>query len=170
MVTYLPHKARKRALFQHKVIVELDAFLAEPRWDSVCKVVLGDLNAKLKRGVEGLSEQYSMRYKSDSGGELVMQMMRDPHLFAASTDFRPGNTPSLKSATYISFKVIAKPTQIDHILISTRWRSAVQSCAIRWGFGSAIHRFGFPFDHGLVTVVRWFEIRKVAVRKEVDKN
>ena len=168
VVTYLPHKARKRAPFQHETIAELDAFLAEPRWDSVCKVVLGDLNAKLKRGVEGLTGQYSMHYKSDSGGELVMQMMRDQHLFAASTDFRPGKKPSLGSATYIPFKATAKPTQIDHILISTRWRSAVQSCAVRWG--PAIHRFGFPFDHGLVTAVMRFKIRKVAVRKEVDKN
>ena len=127
VVTYLPHKARKKAPFQHEtvIIAELDAFLAGSRWDSVCKVVLGDLNAKLKRGLEGLTWQYSMHYKSDSGGELVLQMLRDQHLFAASTDFRPGKKPSLGSATYIPFKATAKPTQIDHILISTRWRSAV---------------------------------------------
>jgi hypothetical protein len=110
VLTYLPHKARKRAPFQHETIVEFDAFLAEPRWDSVCKVVPGDLNAKPKRGVEGLSGQYSMHYKSDSGGELVMQMMRDQHLFTTSTDFRPGKKPSLGSTTYIPFKVTAKPT------------------------------------------------------------
>ena len=45
---------------------------------------------------------------------------------------------------------------------------AVKSCAVILGL--AIHRFGFPFDHGLVTAVLRFKIRKVAVRKEVDKN
>ena len=35
-----------------ETVAELDAFLAEPRWDSVYKVVLGGLTAKLKRGVE----------------------------------------------------------------------------------------------------------------------
>ena len=47
----------------------------------------------------------------------MMQMMRGQHLFATSTDFGPGKKPSLWPATYIPFKVTAKPTQIDHILI-----------------------------------------------------
>jgi hypothetical protein len=49
-------------------------------------------------------------------------------------------------------------TQIDYILISERFRSAIQSCKVRWG--PAIRRFGFRFDHGMVSAVLRFKIKR----------
>ena len=83
---YIPHKFRKREPFQESTLRQLRFVLsALPKRSTV--MVMGDFNAKLSRGVKGLTGQYSMHYYNDSGGDELMEIMREYYLFAASTTF-----------------------------------------------------------------------------------
>ena len=45
--THVPHRARKGAWFQSETNDELDDFLGQDKWESLCKVVLGGLNTQV---------------------------------------------------------------------------------------------------------------------------
>ena len=159
---YIPHKHRKREPFQESTLRQLRFFLKSlPKRSAV--MVLGDLNAKLKRDVKGLTGKYCMHYYCDTGGTEVMEMMRDADLFAVSTAFQPGKDSALGNATYISKTEGAQPTQIDYVLVSNRFKTGVSSCKVKWG--PSIHRFGHKFDHGMVQGTFRF---RVAARKTIQ--
>ena len=40
------------------------------------------------------------------------------------------------------------PSQIDYVLMSSRWSSAVRSCDVRWGV--SIQVYGRKYDHGML--------------------
>ena len=67
------------------------------------------------------------------GGEVLMGMMSDLGLFAASTAHQPPRHSGLGSATYVSKLAHGKPRQLDYVLISSRFRSNVLGTKMRWG-------------------------------------
>ena len=97
---YLPHKARKEPPYQYETIDELDDFLGQDKWKSVCKVMLGDLNCKLQRGLKGLVGDCCMHHKPDTGGIQMQEMMRRYQLVASGTDFRRKKRPNLGCSVF----------------------------------------------------------------------
>ena len=161
---YIPHKARKREPFQETTLKQLRTFL-QSLPARLAVMVLGDFNAKLKRGVKGLTGKYCMHYYSDTGGEELMEIMREANLFAVSTAFQPEKRNARGNATYINKVKGSAPTQIDYVLVSDRWKSGVSQCAVRWG--PSIHRFGHIYDHGMVYGTFRF---RVAAHKTVQAS
>jgi len=45
-----------------------------------------------------------------------------------------------------------RPTKLDYFLVKQRWQGCVTSSTTKWG--TAYHRFGSKFDHGLLQI-RW---------------
>jgi hypothetical protein len=85
-------------------------------------------------------------------------MCSNLQLFAVSTRFCPGKA-ELGAATYISLKH-RKPSQIDYILVSNRWASAVKSSKVDWRH--SLHKFGHgeKFDHGLLKITFAFRLKR----------
>ena len=91
---YIPHKYRKQAPFQEDTLAELEVLIAEKSVKGDCVVVMGDMNAKLARGMAGLTGKYCMHSEADNGGESlrltkIMSIMQSRYLSAASTYFCP---------------------------------------------------------------------------------
>ena len=59
----------------------------------------------------------------------------------------------------MSAKETQKASQIDYILVSGRWKSAVQSSYVRWG--PSVHRFGWRYDHAMLCSTLKFKVRKI---------
>ena len=160
--TYLPHKYRV-APAQDEMVHLLERTIKEVTRKSDCVVVIGDLNAKLPRGVEGRTGRYCLHRQADSGGQEVMDLMRSCDLFAASTARAPPARCKLGSATYVPKVAEWGATQIDYILVSNRWMSSVKGCKVAWG--PSVHRFGYRWDHGLVQIGWKWRVRAVPARE-----
>ena len=52
------------------------------------------------------------------------------------------------NATFMNVQPDKPPSQIDYILVSSRWSSSVRSCSTKWGL--SIDAFGRKYDHALV--------------------
>ena len=58
------------------------------------------------------------------------------------------------NATYRAKEKGKRPTNLDYLCVSNRWKSMVMNTETRWR--PSIHRFGQPFDHGLLHATwRW---------------
>ena len=58
------------------------------------------------------------------------------------------------------------PSQIDYILVSTRWATGSRSCKTSWGLPITIH--GRKYDHALIKLS--FKIRLKCDRRRVRKD
>ena len=92
-------------------------------------------------------------------GDEILSMLREHDLCAVDTLFKP---PKKRwqgrhrrcNATYIPKGKQKRPTKLDYLCVSNRWKSMVLDCKVRWG--PAIHRFGQQFDHGFLSAKwRW---------------
>ena len=57
------------------------------------------------------------------------------------------------------------PSQIDYILISSRWATSVRKAHVKWGI--SCHRWGRKYDHGLVccTLISRMKMQRKATAK-----
>ena len=63
------------------------------------------------------------------------------------------------NATYLPKNGERRPTKLDYLCVSNRFKSMVIDAKVRWG--PAIHRFGQKYDHGLLSAKwRWKTKRK----------
>ena len=92
--------------------------------DHDCLIVMGDFNSRLahsdgKTNYMGkeLIGRWSIHPNDDQGGDLLRCIMRRQGLCAISTMFQPQKNHT--NTTWI--KANMKPSQIDHILVGTRW-------------------------------------------------
>ena len=108
-----------------------------------------------------------MHEESCIGGLQLGDLMREQDLVATSTIFRARKSLALGSATYINSRKVQKATQIDYIMITGRWKSAVQSSYVRWG--PSIHRFGWRYDHGMLCTKLKFKVESRS-RTEEEKE
>ena len=152
-----PHQGRKAEPFQATTMMGLEKPIAVvSRNDSL--VALGDFNSRLERSWKDNGFQdacfigrWSIHHRGCPGGTLLRDLLHTHDLCAVSTTFQPRKsnrkTRSTKS-TWLNFDNRAKPSQIDYMLISNRWKSGVTSCRVKWG--PSIRRWGERKDHGAV--------------------
>ena len=104
-------------------------------------------------------------------GDEILDLMRENDLFAVCTQFKPkrkkwNGKNRLCNATYMPKEAGKRPTKLDYICMSNRWKSMVINSKTRWG--PSIHRFGQAFDHGLLSASwRWKTKRQ---RKKKARN
>ena len=171
VVTYVPHKGRTEAPKAEDTIQQLTQLLRTAR-KSECVVIAGDLNCQLQRNVQGCTGQWSMTKHANKGhGDKILDMMRSHDLCAIDTYFKPkrkkwDNRLRHCNATYMPKDATRRPTKLDYILISNRWKSMVINVETRWG--PSIHRFGHQFDHALVSATWRWRTKKTQKTKRPD--
>ena len=122
-------------------------------------MLMGDMNGRVARGIEGYTGRYCMHPYSDAGGEMMMDFMREHGMRAVSTCFKRVKGSAYGNATYLPKNPEQTPSQIDYILVSRRWASSVIDSKVQWG--PSIHRFCHRFDHGMVTAKWRWRLRRV---------
>ena len=143
---YVPHKFRKCAPFANDTLTQLEQILAKVK-STDCIMVLGDFNCKLARNVPNLTGRWSVHNQSNKVGEDLLDIMRRHKLFAISTFFQPPRNKT--NVTYLPRDKTYKPSQLDYVLISSRWATAVRNSQVKWG--ASCQRWGRRYDHGLVS-------------------
>ena len=109
------------------------------------------------------------RPNKNGHGDEILSMMREHDLCAVDTYFKPAKKTwqgkqRRCNATYIPKGNQKRPTKLDYLCVSNRWKSMVLDCKVRWG--PAIHRFGQQFDHGFLSVKwRWRTKRTKKTRR-----
>ena len=155
VAVYLPHKYRTGpcALDTLEELEEL--LLSHHVHRNDCIIVAGDLNCQLQLNVPGCTGLWSMTKRKEKVGHDmdVLDLMSRFDLFAIATKFKPKRriwSGKLRrcNATYLPKHNNRRPTKLDYILVSNRWKSSVRQCCVKWG--ASMHRFGKKFDHGLL--------------------
>ena len=143
---YMPHKMRKSHPYAADTLKLLERLLASVNTND-CVMLLGDFNCKIGRSIPKLSGKWCVHKKSNAEGELLLDVMRRHSLTAISTFFQPRKRKS--NATYLPKDPAYQPSQIDYVLISSRWATSVRSCKVQWGISQ--QRWGHFYDHGLIS-------------------
>ena len=160
VVAYIPHKGRTTKPTATDTLEQLRKLLRTVR-KSECIVLCGDFNCQLQRNVQGCTGQWCMtqRPNQNGHGDEVLELMRQNDLFAVCTLFKPkrkmwDGKKRRCNATYRPKEKGKRPTKLDYLCVSNRWKSMVLHTETRWG--PSIHRFGQPFDHGFLSATwRW---------------
>ena len=77
----------------------------------------------------------------------MLKLMQMYKLTAVSTFFQSARSKS--NSTYMAKDSRYKPSQIDYVLVSSRWATSVMDCKVKWGI--ACQRWGRRYDNGLVS-------------------
>ena len=172
VVVYSPHKGRTQKLVAQDTITQLKKLLRTVR-KSDCIIVGGDFNCQLQRNVEGCTGQWSMtkRANENGHGNKVLNLMREFDLFAVDTLFKPkrklwNDKYRECNATYLPKDGSRRPTKLDYLCVSNRFKSMIIGSEVRWG--PSIHRFGQKFDHGLVSAKWRWKTKKKKKQKRPD--
>ena len=158
----MPHNNRKLKPFASDVLKQLEEILSQVNQHD-CVILLGDLNCKLGRNMNNLTGRWCVHKYANKEGELMLTLMQTMKLTAVSTYFQSRRGKS--NSTYLARDPRYKPSQIDYVLVSTRWATAVRDCKVKWGV--ACQRWGRHFDHGLVCCL--FSSR-VQLKRKPDKR
>ena len=152
IVVYIPQQGRLTAPFQADTYKELSR-VSKSVSDHDCKIIVGDMNGRLGRSDKSndyndcrFVGRWSIHNRDCPGGILLRQFLKEEDLCAVSTMFQPPRKHT--NATWINHDKSCKPSQIDHIMVSNRWKSNVSSCKVYWG--TSINRWGKKQDHGEV--------------------
>ena len=172
VAAYIPHKGRSNPCASD-VIEEIKGLLKGVN-KSDCIILCGDFNCQLQRHVEGCTGKWCMTTKPDNGhGNEVLDLMRCYDLFAVDTLFKPARKtwPSSKrkrisNATYLPKDKTRRPTKLEYICVSNRWKSMTINSTVRWE--PSLHRFGQKFDHGLLSATWRWRTRKETPRRWPD--
>ena len=70
------------------------------------------------------------------------------------------------NATYLPKEEERRPTKLDYLCVSNRWKSMIIKTEVRWG--PSIHRFGKQYDHGLLSANWKWKISKKEKIKRSD--
>ena len=148
---YVPHKYRAKpdqmnTFKQIRSIIETKA----RRGDVV--IGIGDAKYRLKRSVKRYMGRYCAHPSDDSGGAMLHELMVYHKLLAARTYFKPPRRAKHGSATYLQKDSEYGALQIGYALVSRRWLSSVQNCAVKWA--PSIHIFGYKQAQCFGTVVQ----------------
>ena len=143
---YAPHKMRKASPFAADTLKSLESLLLKVNTND-CVILLGDFNCKLGRSIAKLSGKWCVHKTPNAEGQQLLDMMRRLKLTAISTFFQPRRRKS--NATYLAKDPVYKPSQIDYILISSRWATSVKNCQVKWGI--SCQRWGRKYDHGMIS-------------------
>ena len=159
---YIPQRSRTNP-DQAATYAKLDSFLYTiNRRD--CIILLGDFNSRLARNEEGYVGRWCIHNRRDSGGDLLMDIMKNFSLKCVSTLFQPRKNHN--NATYMNIEPNKPPSQIDYILVSNRWSSGIQNCKTMWGL--PIKSYGRKYDHAVVKAT--FHVRLKCSRSRRRKD
>ena len=169
IVVYIPHKGRTVAPKAEDTIAQLEKLLQTVR-KSECVIIGGDFNCQLQRSVQGCTGKWCMtKYENKGHGNKILDMMRAHDLCAVGTFFKPKRKKWQGqyrhcNATYIPKDGKRRPTKLDYLCVSNRWKSMVINTDTKWG--PSIHRFGHQFDHALVSATwRWRTKKTEQIRR-----
>ena len=141
---YIPQKQRKNP-DQKATYDELESLLMRVSQRD-CIILLGDFNSRLSRDIYGRVGHWCIHNHRDAGGDRLLSIMNSVNLRCVSTYYQPRKKHS--NATFVNVQPDKPPSQIDYILVSSRWSSSVRSCSTKWGL--AIDAYGRKYDHALV--------------------
>ena len=142
---YIPQKCRNKP-DQKETYGQLESFLMRTgRRD--CIILMGDFNSRLSRNTDHRVGKWCIHSRMDSGGERLLQLMNKISMRCVSTYFQPHRKQS--NATYMNIQPEKAPSQIDHVIVSSRWSSAIHDCKVKWG--PSIKAYGRKYDHGLIS-------------------
>ena len=159
---YMPHSQRKVKPFPADTLKQLEEIISQVN-GSACIVLLGDLNCKLERNNSKITGRWCVHRNHNKGGKLFAELLRRMRLVAISTYFQPSRGKS--NATYLAKDPKYKPSQIDYIVVSSRWASSVVDSKVKWGV--TCQRWGRHYDHGLVYCVLKLRIRSNSRRTPI---
>ena len=129
-----------------------------------CIILLGDFNSRLARNEEGYVGRWCIHDKRDKGGDILMDIMRTFSLKCVSTYFQPRRKHN--NATYMNIEPNKPPSQIDYIIISSRWASGTQNCKTLWG--PSIKSYGRKYGHASVKGTFRIRLKCSRTRKRKD--
>ena len=169
---YIPHAGRTQPSLDEGMQL-LDDTITDLAKNGDCVIVVGDFNCRLSRKLDNLTGKWCVHSVADAGGSRLCELMASHELRAASTFFQPrqwtrGSGVAGGNSTYIVAKEHGStqaPAQLDYILISKRWMSGVAESKARWQ--PSYHRFGFQYDHALVSIKWSLRLRAPMVRLTV---
>jgi exonuclease III len=172
IIVYIPQQARKIAPFQSDTYAELATVLVNiSRHD--CVVVIGDFNGRLGRSnntTESAEKRYvgpwSPHSKDCAGGVRLREMLHTFDLCAVSTTFQPKKKHT--NATWLNPAPasVAQLSQIDHILVSNRWKTNMKCCHTNWA--RSIFSRGHPSDHASLRATLQLTCRVFKDRRAFD--
>ena len=124
-------------------------------------IIDGDLNCHLQRNIciQGYTGKWCMTQHANKGhGGKILDMMRSHDLCVIDTYFNPkrkkwNDRHRYCNATYIPKDTTHRPTKLDYLLISNRWKSMVMNVETWWG--SCIHRFVHQFSVPVLVTPRF---------------
>ena len=152
---YIPHQKKENPC-QSDIYNELEAVLLRAgRHD--CIIIMGDFNSRLSRNEPGFVGRWCIHRKRDSGGDRLLDIMKQFSLRCVSTYFQPPRRHS--NATFLNIQPEKPPSQIDYIIVSSR--SSVRKCSTQWG--PAITAYGRKYDHAMVSAT-------IKIRIKTDKR
>ena len=159
---YIPQRKRTNPDQAH-VYDQLERLLTKiPKHD--CIMLMGDFNSRLARNEDGFVGRWCIHTRQDSGGDRLLELMKNFSLRAVSTYFQPRRKHS--NATYMNVQQGKAPSQIDYILISSRWSTGARDCKTLWGLPITVH--GRKYDHALLAMS--FKIRLKCDRRRPRKD
>ena len=154
---YIPRRAKENPN-QNDIYNDLEKVLQTTKRHE-CVVIMGDFNSRLSRNESGFTGRWCIHKRRDSGGDRLLDIMKQFSLRCVSTYFQPPRRHS--NATFINIQPNKPPSQIDYIIVSQRWSSSVRNCTTKWG--PAISAYGRKYDHATVSA-------KLKIRLKTDKR
>ena len=131
IVVYIPHKGRQQKPRAQDTIAQLKCLLQSIQ-KTDCVVLGGDFNCQLQRNVPGCTGQWCMTEKPNKNGhgEEILSLLREYDLCAVDTYFKPAKKrwqgkQRRCNATYIPKGKLKRPTKLDYLCVSNRWKSMI---------------------------------------------
>jgi hypothetical protein len=145
VVAYVPHQQRVNPS-QAEIMDELEQLVLDvPR--SHALYVLGDFNAQMGRGVDGVTAKWCVRREApDAAGRALETWGERTRLFALSSRYRPRRRGG--AANYVCKSNPTARVQLDYIFGNDVACRAATAGRVRWL--PAMRRHGRQFDHALV--------------------
>ena len=159
---YIPQKQRK-CPDQDDTYNQLEALLSTIGHRD-CIILMGDFNSRLARDTPKRVGHWSIHVRSDNGGDRLLDIMNRFELRCVSTYFQPRRKHT--NATYMNKQPGKAPSQIDHIIVSSRWATSARSCEPKWGL--PIQTYGRKYDHAMVKMK--FRLKLKSVTGSQRKN
>ena len=78
----------------------------------------------------------------------------------------PASNPHANTATYLNVQPQLPPSQIDLIIVSSRWSSSVRGCKTMWGLSMWAH--GRKYDHSVVAMT--FKLKQRCQQPSIKRD
>ena len=141
---YIPQKHRTNPN-QKDTYKQLE-YLLSPIGRRDCVVLMGDFNSRLARNTTNHVGKWCFHKRMYTGGKQLLKLMDKLTLRCVSSYFQPRRRHN--NATYLNIQPEKAPSQIDYVLVSSRWSTAIRDCKVKWGL--SIKAYGRKYDHAIL--------------------